>query len=131
NAISGWELRPCGDVYDIHSYQQEVTVPPMQRNQATVLGEYGGIGYPIKGHQWNTGMRNWGYQTYHSAEDLLENYIHKFNQIVEMKRKGLSAAVYTQTTDVEGEVNGLMTYDRDVIKIAPKKLKKLHDVLYK
>ena len=131
NAISGWELRPCGDVYDIHSYQQEVTVPQMQRGQATVLGEYGGIGYPVKGHQWNTGMRNWGYQTYHSADELLKNYIHKFDQIVEMKKKGLSAAVYTQTTDVEGEVNGLMTYDRDVIKIAPKKLKKLHDVLYK
>ena len=75
-------------------------------------------------------MRNWGYQTYQSAEELLENYITKFEQIVAMKAKGVCGAVYTQTTDVEGEVNGLMTYDREVIKIDPAKLKQLHSVLY-
>ncbi len=131
NAVSGWALRPCGDVYDIHSYQVEVTVPPTSLSQATVLGEYGGIGYPIKGHQWNPEMRNWGYQTYHSEEDLLKNYIYKFDQIVEMKKtKGLSAAIYTQTTDVEGEVNGLITYDREVIKFPEEKMKEMHSVLY-
>jgi hypothetical protein len=76
-------------------------------------------------------MRNWGYQTYKSAEELLKNYKYKFDQIVEMKKnKGLSAAVYTQTTDVEGEVNGLMTYDRRVIKFPLEILKKMHSVLY-
>jgi len=131
NAVSGWALRPCGNIYDIHSYQVEVLVPPASLEMASVLGEYGGIGYPVKGHQWDSGMRNWGYQTYHSAGELLENYRYKFNQVLEMKRtKGLSAAVYTQTTDVEGEVNGLMTYDRKVIKILPEKLKDLHSVLY-
>ncbi len=130
NSISGWALRPCGDVYDIHTYQVQVTVPEMQKDRATVIGEYGGIGYPVKGHLWNPEMRNWGYQTYQSQEELLKNYIHKFNQIVEMKKNGLSAAVYTQTTDVEGEVNGLMTYDREVIKIEADTLKQMHDVLY-
>jgi hypothetical protein len=131
NAVSGWALRPCGDLYDIHSYQVEVHVPPISMNMASVLGEYGGIGYPVNGHQWDPGMRNWGYQTYHSVEELLENYRYKFDQVVEMKRtKGLSAAVYTQTTDVEGEVNGLMTYDRKVIKIPTDTLKKMHSVLY-
>jgi beta-galactosidase/beta-glucuronidase len=131
NAASGWALRPCGDVYDIHSYQVEVHIPPISLDMASVVGEYGGIGYPVTGHQWNTGMRNWGYQTYHSAQELLDNYRYKFNQIVEMKKsKGLSAAVYTQTTDVEGEVNGLMTYDRKVIKIPVDTLIQMHRVLY-
>ena len=76
-------------------------------------------------------MRNWGYQTYHSAEELLQNYKYKFDQIVEMKKsKGLSAAVYTQTTDVEGEVNGLITYDREVIKIPVDTLRSIHSVLF-
>ncbi|MEQ8880004.1 MAG: glycoside hydrolase family 2 TIM barrel-domain containing protein, partial [Cyclobacteriaceae bacterium] len=131
NAVSGWALRPCGDIYDIHSYQVEVHTPPTSLSQASVLGEYGGIGYPIKGHQWNPDMRNWGYQTYHSEEELLKSYTYKFDQIVEMKKsKGLSAAIYTQTTDVEGEVNGLITYDREVIKFPEEKLKEMHSVLY-
>ena len=101
-------------------------------DRASVIGEFGGIGYPVKGHQWNTNMRNWGYQTYQTADELLKNYKYKFDQIVEMKKsKGLSAAVYTQTTDVEGEVNGLMTYDRKVIKIPVDTLKAMHEVLYK
>lgn len=131
NAVSGWALRPCGDIYDIHSYQVEVHIPPISKDMASVVGEYGGIGYPVEGHQWDPGMRNWGYQTYHSPEELLENYKYKFDQIVEMyKTKGLSAAVYTQTTDVEGEVNGLMTYDRKVIKIPAETLMEMHSVLY-
>ena len=132
NAASGWALRPCGDIHDIHSYQTEVRVPPLSIEMASVLGEYGGIGYPVEGHQWDPGMRNWGYQTYHSADELLSNYKYKFEQIVEMKKSmGLSAAVYTQTTDVEGEVNGLMTYDRKVIKVPVDTLHKMHSVLYK
>ncbi len=131
NAVSGWALRTCGDIYDIHDYQVEVSVPPVSLHMASVVGEYGGIGFPVEGHLWNPEMKNWGYQTYYSQQELIENYIHKFNQIIEMKEnKGLSGAVYTQTTDVEGEVNGLMTYDRDVIKISPEKLKEMHSVLF-
>lgn len=131
NAVSGWALRPCGDIYDIHTYQTEVLIPSTSLDRASVIGEYGGIGYPIEGHQWNPKMRNWGYQTYHSEKELMDAYLHKFNQIVEMKKsKGLSAAVYTQTTDVEGEVNGLMTYDREVIKFPVEELKEIHSVLY-
>lgn len=132
DAVTGWALRPCGDIYDIHTYQTEVQVPPTSLDMASVIGEYGGIGYPIEEHLWNPEMRNWGYQTYHSEKELLDAYLHKFNQIVEMKeRKGLSAAVYTQTTDVEGEVNGLMTFDREVIKFPMEKLKEIHRVLFK
>ena len=132
NPTSGWSLRPCGDIYDIHTYDVDLTVPPTVLDRATVIGEFGGIGYPIKESLWNPKMRNWGYQTYYNEDDLLKNYIYKFNQIVDMKEKnGLSAAVYTQTTDVEGEINGLMTYDRKIIKIPAKTLKELHSKLYK
>jgi len=132
NPTSGWTLRPCGDIYDIHTYHVDLTVPPTALDRATVVGEFGGIGYPINENLWNPEMRNWGYQTYYNAEDLLKNYIYKFNQILEMKEKnGLSAAVYTQTTDVEGEINGLMTYDRKVTKMPAETLKELHSKLYK
>lgn len=132
NAVSGWALRPSGDIYDIHTYHTDVLIPSTSLDRASVIGEYGGIGFPVVGHQWNTEMRNWGYQTYHSAEDLLKHYKLKFDRIVEMKKtKGLSAAIYTQTTDVEGEVNGLMTYDRKVIKIPADTLKAMHSILYK
>ena len=131
NSASGWGLRPCGDMYDIHTYQTEVNVPAISLDRASVIGEFGGIGYPITGHLWNPEMRNWGYQTYQSADELLKNYEYKFNQIVAMKKtKALSAAVYTQTTDVEGEINGLMTYDREIIKMPVEVLKKMHSVLF-
>ena len=131
NPTSGWTLRACGDIYDIHTYDVNLTVPPTAVDRATVIGEFGGIGYPIEKNLWNPKMRNWGYQTYYNAQELLENYIYKFNQIVEMKeRNGLSAAVYTQTTDVEGEINGLMTYDRKVIKMPTETLYELHTKLY-
>lgn len=132
NPTSGWTLRPCGDIYDIHTYQVDLNVPPTALDRATVIGEFGGIGYPIQENLWNPEMRNWGYQTYYNAEDLLKNYIYKFEQIVNMKQKnGVSAAVYTQTTDVEGEINGLITYDREVIKIPIETLNELHSKLYK
>jgi beta-galactosidase/beta-glucuronidase len=131
NSASGWALRPSGDIYDIHTYQTELTIAPISIDRATVIGEFGGIGYPVKGHLWNPEMRNWGYQTYHNEKDLTEHYKLKFNQIVEMKKnKGLSAAVYTQTTDVEGEVNGLITYDRELIKIPIDTLMNMHKVLF-
>ena len=129
---SGWSLRNCGDIYDIHTYEVDLKIPAYHKDRATVIGEYGGIGFPIKKNLWNPDIINWGYQTYNNQEDLLKNYEYKFNQIRQMKEKhGLSAAVYTQTTDVEGEVNGLLTYDREVIKIPAKVLNEMHSSLYK
>ena len=131
NAVSGWALRPCGDIYDIHTYQVELNIPSISLERASVIGEFGGIGYPIEGHLWDSEKRNWGYQTYHSKIELQEAYEYKFNQIVEMKKNnGLSAAVYTQITDVEGEVNGLITYDRRIIKLSESILKQFHQKLF-
>jgi hypothetical protein len=94
-----------------------------------VLGEYGGLGLPVSGHVWQE-KDNWGYQSFKSADSLFTKYsafIESLNSFID---KGLSAAVYTQTTDVEVEVNGLMTYDRKVIKNPPQKFKSIHNKLY-
>ncbi|MEN0054946.1 MAG: sugar-binding domain-containing protein [Mucilaginibacter sp.] len=130
DAISGWSLRPAGDLTDLHTYQPTLDIPPAGKERAAVIGEFGGIGWPVKGHLWNPAMRNWGYQTYQTQAELLKHYKLKFAQILNMKKnKGLSAAVYTQTIDVEGEVNGLITYDRKVMKIPATVLKDLHNQL--
>ena len=92
--------------------------------QALVLGEFGGLGLPLQGHTWQD--KNWGYQSFGTSDSLLLRYAGFMNTIPDMIKKGLSAAVYTQTTDVEGEVNGLMTYDRKIIKMPVDKLQQLH-----
>ena len=132
NAASGWNDLGAGDFYDIHTYEEEPKAPAPKTNRVVVIGEFGGIGWPIQGHLWNPDMRNWGYQTYQSADVVLKAYQKKYAKIVEYYQKqALSAAVYTQTTDVEGEVNGLLTYDREVIKIPVETLRQIHAPLFK
>ncbi len=132
NASSGWNDLGAGDFYDIHTYQEEPHAPTPKTDRVVVIGEFGGIGWPIQGHLWNPDMRNWGYQTYQSADVVLKAYQKKYAKIVEYYQKqALSAAVYTQTTDVEGEVNGLLTYDREVIKIPVETLRQIHAPLFK
>ena len=84
--------------------------------RVTVLGEYGGIGLPLENHLW-WNKRNWGYVQFKNSDEVTAEYVKYANELKEMVDRGFSAAVYTQTTDVEGEVNGLMTYDRKEIKI--------------
>ncbi len=132
NAVSGWNDRGAGDFYDIHTYEPEPKAPDPKANRVVVIGEFGGIGWPVQGHLWNPEMRNWGYQTYQSADEVLKAYQKKYAKIVEYYQKqALSAAVYTQTTDVEGEVNGLLTYDREVVKIPVETLRQIHAPLFK
>ena len=103
---------------------------PPQENRSTVLGEYGGLGLPIEGHLWVKSDKNWGYGgNLKDRDDLLETYTQLNFKLHPLIGKGLSAAVYTQTTDVEIEVNGLMTYDRAVIKVDVPKFKASNDVL--
>src|SRR5215471_9331364 len=120
NSNSGWLDVEAGEIFDIHTYKPVPLSPAQKQGRAIVVGEYGGVGWPITDHLWNPAMRNWGYQTYHDQGAYLTALRKKVEALVPMKEKlGLSAAVYTQTTDVEGEVNGLMTYDRKFIKIDP------------
>ncbi len=121
---SGWEDRGFGDMKDMHNYPGPDMFPVMA-DRVSVLGEFGGLGYPIEGHLW-WNKRNWGYRTYQSQAELQNAYEDVIGKLAPLVKSGLSAAVYTQTTDVEGEVNGLMTYDRKVIKVDPAKVEKLH-----
>jgi hypothetical protein len=116
NSASGWTDRGMGDVHDIHSYPEPKSPNPEEK-RAAVLGEFGGLGYPVKGHLWKEGDVNWGYQKMTGPEDLMKLYNEFLKTIFRLKDKpGLSAAVYTQITDVEIETNGILTYDRAVIK---------------
>jgi beta-galactosidase/beta-glucuronidase len=119
NNTSGWTDRGAGDVSDMHEYPGPASPEP-EKKRAVVLGEFGGLGIPLKGHTWQD-EKNWGYRGYTNAAALTEAYIQLVTKLYPLIReKGLSAAVYTQTTDVEIEVNGLMTYDREVLKLDPK-----------
>jgi beta-galactosidase/beta-glucuronidase len=120
NPASGWTDRNVGDIKDIHAYPGPA-MPDPEKNRAIVLGEFGGLGLPVEGHTWQT-KDNWGYRSFEDRDKLFEAYMGLINQLMPMVGKGLSAAVYTQTTDVEIEVNGLMTYDRAMIKMEPEKL---------
>ena len=131
NSASGGNFYPVGDIIDIHNYPDPAMPAPylFGKERALVLGEFGGLGLPIDGHVWQQ-KDNWGYQSYKNKNELFKSYSLLIDKIPDLIKAGLSAAVYTQTTDVEIEVNGLMTYDRKVIKIPVAELKKVHQKLY-
>jgi hypothetical protein len=129
NSASGWNDLGTGDVLDIHSYPGP-DAPAHASERAAVLGEFGGLGLPVRGHTWQD-EDNWGYRSFDSADALTGAYLELVNELRLLTGEaGLAAAVYTQTTDVEVEVNGLMTYDRAVIKMAPEQVRRTNDTLY-
>jgi hypothetical protein len=128
NNTSGWSDRGVGDVHDIHRYPGPAA-PPTEENRAAVLGEFGGLGLPVKAHTWQD-EKNWGYRSYETREALTEAYVNLIHNLRSLIGDGLAAAVYTQTTDVEIEVNGLMTYDRAMIKIDAEKIAAANKSLY-
>ncbi|SHF40799.1 Glycosyl hydrolases family 2, TIM barrel domain [Pedobacter caeni] len=130
NSASGGNHVITGDIVDLHHYPD----PKMPRpdlfgpTHAIVLGEFGGLGLPVPGHTWKE-KDNWGYQSFKTANELFDKYDSFIRSIEGLIKKGLSAAVYTQTTDVEQETNGLMTYDR-ILKLPEAKIKTANDRLY-
>lgn len=137
NSASGgnFELKGnkvAGDIFDVHNYPDPVMPSPdlFGKVNILVLGEYGGLGLPVEGHTWQN-KDNWGYQSFKTEAELLDRYKTLVKDLKELIPKGLAAAVYTQTTDVEVEVNGLMTYDRRIIKFPAEVLKSLHMELYR
>lgn len=131
NAASGGNFYDVGHILDMHNYPDPVVADPaiFGQKQVLVLGEYGGLGLPVEGHTWQE-KDNWGYQNLKTADELFQRYRELTLRLPGLIRVGLSAAVYTQTTDVEVETNGLMTYDRRVIKMDEQRLKELHQQLY-
>jgi len=132
NTASGGNFVDVGPIIDLHNYPEplmpDATLYGAKR--AIVLGEFGGLGLPVEDHTWQS-KNNWGYQSFKNGEELFKRYDQLVSKIPELISKGLSAAVYTQTTDVETEINGLMTYDRKVIKMDAAKLKTIHEKLYR
>ena len=125
NPASGGNHYACGDILDLHNYPgPRMFLYDAQR--ATVLGEYGGIGLALKEHLWESN-RNWGYVQFKTSEEATAEYVKYASMLKDMIKRGFSAAVYTQTTDVEVEVNGLMTYDRKVIKLDEKEIRRINE----
>jgi len=131
NSASGGNFYSAGHILDLHNYPEPAMPAPelFGQKQIVVLGEFGGLGLPLEGHTWQD-RNNWGYRSFQNADTLFRVYTTFINNLVPFIEKGLSAAVYTQTTDVEIEVNGLITYDRKVMKIPVDRLKELHRKLY-
>ncbi|WP_348621162.1 glycoside hydrolase family 2 protein [Pedobacter lusitanus] len=131
NSASGGNFYTTGHIVDLHNYPHPAMPRPdlFGRKQIVVLGEFGGLALPVEGHTWQQ-KNNWGYQSFKNAGDLFNKYATFAKRIEELIPLGLSAAVYTQTTDVEGEINGFMTYDRKVIKMPVNELKRVNDRLY-
>ena len=123
NPASGGNFYQCGDILDLHHYPDPKMVL-YDPTRATVLGEYGGIGRKVDGHTW-VKDQGWGYVEFDTEEKVTDTYVEYANTLYKMIPQGFSAAVYTQTSDCETELNGLMTYDRKVIKLDEKRL---HDI---
>ena len=124
---SGWIDQGGGDFFSLHIYFRPVTIPSEDKlGRTVILSEFGGYSVPVEGHVFNL-SKSFGYKAYDSLESFDKAYHKLFeNQILPIMDKGLSATVYTQLTDVEDEINGLLTYDRRVIKVDMEKIQALN-----
>ncbi|MBO4589903.1 MAG: beta-galactosidase [Bacteroidaceae bacterium] len=127
NPASGGNHYPCGDILDMHNYPNPA-IHLLDPTRANVLGEYGGIGLALEGHLWEPD-RNWGYVQFKTTDEVTDEYVKYAKMLLELVPQGYSAGVYTQTTDCEVEVNGLMTYDRKVTKIDIKRIAEVNRAL--
>ena len=129
DSASGWNDIRVGDVQDIHSYPGP-DAPQADYKRASILGEFGGLGLPLEGHTW-LAKESWGYKQYTDVPSLLTDYTKLIKRLVYLKKeRHLVAAIYTQTTDVETEVNGIMTYDRELIKMGADELWAVNETLF-
>lgn len=136
NVASGGNFWPTGDIVDEHRYPHpgfpfEFDTDGRFDNFIKVIGEFGGHGFPVPGHLWDANRRNWGYGDIpKDAAEYKGRYVKSLEILKELQSQGIAAGVYTQTTDVEGEINGLMTYDRKVIKIPAAELAEISKRLF-
>jgi hypothetical protein len=130
-AASPWEdsLKwPNSDLTDIHNYSFP-EMPPHLAGKAMVLGEFGGIGgFPIEGHLWNDAVQGFAY-TNVSASAMSAEYKKLIDSLKQLQEAGLSGSIFTQPYDVESEVNGLMTYDRDLIKLPLEQIRNVNGTI--
>lgn len=126
DSTTGWSDRKVGDYSDVHDYPGP-GAPPNEEARAIFLGEFGGLGLPVPGHMWLE--KGWGYQSFKTSKELTDRFVQIFSDLRLLQAKGLSGAVYTQTTDCETELNGLMTYDRAMIKMDEARVRKAVEAL--
>ena len=133
NIASGGNFWPVGHIVDHHNYPHPDFPFETDRYDdfIKVIGELGGHGYPVRDHLWDAERRNWGYGGLpRNKSEYKQRYVQSINLLNDFRRRGIAAGIYTQTTDVEGEINGLLTYDRKVIKIPADELAELHRRLF-
>lgn len=130
NNVSGEQDQGVGDIFDCHIYMQDLWLPKDPSNyRANVIGEYGGKTWKVQEEAWIDG-KIFSYGETSSIEDFREQYkTLMMNEVKPLINKGLAATVYTQITDVESEINGLITYNRKVVKVIPHVMKETHDEL--
>jgi len=125
---SGWHDQWIGDIRSLHVYFRPYRFHPDRLGRAVVLSEFGGYNFRLNGHCFSN--KDVGYRRFETAEALLKAYRDLYrNQILPARNKGLSAAVYTQLTDVEDELNGLISYDRKVIKLPVERAREINEEL--
>ena len=126
---SGWFDQGSGDFLSKHLYFKPLPAPEFDPDRGLVLSEFGGYSLNIPGHVWNE-KSEFGYKKFRDVKDLTDGYQKLvIQQLVPWVKAGCSAAVYTQTVDVETEINGFLTYDRKVLKMDLPFLRKLHQKL--
>jgi beta-galactosidase len=130
NVASGGNFWPVGDIVDRHNYPNPTfeTGDTRFRDYVKVVGEFGGHTLPMDGHTWDKSHSGtFGYSNNENVQGLLQSYNHTFQKLRRLVKNGVAGAIYTQTTDVEHELNGLLTYDREVAKMSAEQLRKIHD----
>ena len=126
---SGFVDKGVGDIHSVHSYPGP-TGAPSEKDRALVLGEFGGLGLPVTDHTWQE-KKSWGYRGFKDVKGLTSAYEALLEELKPYISRGLSAAIYTQITDVENEVNGLVTYDRAVVKMGTARPARAAEALYR
>jgi hypothetical protein len=128
DSASGWFDQFTGDFLSKHVYFKKYRYKRDKLNRAVILSEFGGYSYRVEGHVYSE--NNFGYKQFKSEEEFQKAFLSLYeNEVIPYKMKGLTAAVYTQLSDVEVELNGLLTYDREVIKISPEIVWKINQRL--
>ncbi|MGW3728347.1 glycoside hydrolase family 2 protein [Streptomyces sp. NPDC000851] len=115
----------AGDIMDEHGYPSPALPPRPDGQRALVSGEYGGLGLAVPGHAWSV------QQSYVDVDPATytDDYLDKLDEVRALVCRGSNGAVYTQISDVEGELNGLLTYDRRVVKPDVQRLAAAHETL--
>ena len=128
DSASGWYDKCVGDICDSHHYPRP-KMPYNIGNRAAVVGEFGGLGLKVDNHMWEF-EKIFVYRDHKNYGALMYKYEKLMIGLKKLIKKGLAAAIYTQITDVEGEVNGILTYDREIIKLDKNRLQELNSSLF-